>query len=176
MFDDLNKAKRKQVTDLASEFGITSEEVVAMLRSLDIVVRSHITPLTDEHVARARTRWERDKRARAAASAAKGVTKPGLPRKHRSFARRADNPDGWMAAYESGRRAAASGISRIENPIRAFNRKTYAAWFLGYDEASVEEVFSGYGDSAGVSAGDSAGVITGVSAGVIPGVSQGVVD
>ena len=43
-----------RVTDLASEFGITSEEVVAMLRSLDVVVRSHITPLTDDQVARAR--------------------------------------------------------------------------------------------------------------------------
>ncbi len=40
-----------------------------MLRSLEVVVRSHITPLTDEQVARARTRWEREKRTRAAASA-----------------------------------------------------------------------------------------------------------
>ena len=58
-----------RVTDLASEFGISSEEVVAMLRSLEVIVRSHITPLTDEQVARARTRWEREKRTRAAASA-----------------------------------------------------------------------------------------------------------
>ena len=40
-----------------------------MLRSLEVIVRSHITPLTDEQVARARTRWEREKRTRAAASA-----------------------------------------------------------------------------------------------------------
>jgi translation initiation factor IF-2 len=59
-----------RVTDLAAEFGIPSDEVVAMLRSLDVVVRSHITPLTDDQVARARTRWEREKRTRAAQSAA----------------------------------------------------------------------------------------------------------
>ncbi|MEA3245490.1 MAG: translation initiation factor IF-2 N-terminal domain-containing protein, partial [Gemmatimonadota bacterium] len=57
-----------RVTDLATEFGISSEEVVAMLRTLDVVVRSHVTPLTDDQVARARTRWEREKRTRAAQS------------------------------------------------------------------------------------------------------------
>ena len=51
-----------RVTDLATEFGISAEEVVAMLRAADVVVRSHITPLTDDQVARARTRWEREKR------------------------------------------------------------------------------------------------------------------
>ncbi|MDA1082424.1 MAG: translation initiation factor IF-2 [Gemmatimonadetes bacterium] len=59
-----------RVTDLAAEFGIASDEVVAMLRSLDVVVRSHITPLADDQVARARTRWEREKRTRAANAAA----------------------------------------------------------------------------------------------------------
>jgi translation initiation factor IF-2 len=54
-----------QVHDLASEFGIPGDEVITMLRSLDIVVRSHLTPLTDDQIARARARWEREKRARA---------------------------------------------------------------------------------------------------------------
>ena len=160
MFDDLNKAKRKQVAD--------------SWKSWDEAAARRAEEMAKEEAKQLATLHKREEELLERKM--KGVTKAGLPRKHRSFARRADNPDGWMAAYESGRRAAASGISRIENPIRAFNRKTYAAWFLGYDEASVEEVFSGYGDSAGVSAGDSAGVITGVSAGVITGVSQGVVD
>ncbi len=55
-----------RVHDLAAEFGITSDEVIAMLRSLEVVVRSHLTQLTDDQVARARARWEREKRARAA--------------------------------------------------------------------------------------------------------------
>ncbi|HEX7545658.1 MAG TPA: translation initiation factor IF-2 [Gemmatimonadaceae bacterium] len=59
-----------RVHDLAAEFGIPSEEVITMLRSLDVVVRSHLTQLTDDQVARARARWEREKRARAAKAAA----------------------------------------------------------------------------------------------------------
>ena len=62
----LNKLR---VHDLAAEFGIASDEVIAMLRSLDVVVRSHLTQLTDDQVARARARWEREKRARAAKAA-----------------------------------------------------------------------------------------------------------
>ena len=58
-----------RVHDLAAEFGITSDEVIAMLRALDVVVRSHLTQLTDDQVARARARWEREKRARAAKAA-----------------------------------------------------------------------------------------------------------
>ena len=69
-----------QVHDLASEFGIPGDEVITMLRSLDIVVRSHLTPLTDEQIARARSRWERDKRARAAKSAAPAAA-PGRRRR-----------------------------------------------------------------------------------------------
>jgi len=62
----LNKLR---VHDLAAEFGIPSDEVITMLRSLDVVVRSHLTQLTDDQVARARARWEREKRARAAKAA-----------------------------------------------------------------------------------------------------------
>jgi translation initiation factor IF-2 len=43
-----------RVHDLAAEFGIPSDEVITMLRSLDVVVRSHLTQLTDDQVARAR--------------------------------------------------------------------------------------------------------------------------
>jgi translation initiation factor IF-2 len=69
-----------QVHDLASEFGIPGDEVITMLRSLDIVVRSHLTPLTDDQIARARARWEREKRARAAKSAAPAAA-PGRRRR-----------------------------------------------------------------------------------------------
>jgi translation initiation factor IF-2 len=54
-----------RVSDLAAEFGISSDEVLGMLRAMDVVVRSHLTPLTDDQISRARTRWEREKRARA---------------------------------------------------------------------------------------------------------------
>ena len=53
------------MNDLAGEFGINADEVVALLRTMDIPVRSHISPLTDDQIARIRARWEREKRARA---------------------------------------------------------------------------------------------------------------
>jgi translation initiation factor IF-2 len=58
------------VTDMAGEFGISVDEVINLLRQMDVPVRSHMTPLSDDQVARIRARWEREKRARATAPAA----------------------------------------------------------------------------------------------------------
>ncbi len=51
-----------RIHDLAAEFGIPSEQLVGMLKELDIFVRSHLSPLKDEQVALMRARWEREKR------------------------------------------------------------------------------------------------------------------
>jgi translation initiation factor IF-2 len=51
-----------RIHDLAAEFGISSEQVMSMLKEVDIFVRSHLTPLKDEQVAMMRARWEREKR------------------------------------------------------------------------------------------------------------------
>ncbi len=56
-----------RVHDMAGEFGISSDEVMGLLRAMDVSVRSHLSLLTDEQVARVRARWEREKRARAKA-------------------------------------------------------------------------------------------------------------
>jgi translation initiation factor IF-2 len=56
-----------RVHDLAGEFGISSDEVINLLRVMDVPVRSHLSPLSDDQVARIRARWEREKRARVAA-------------------------------------------------------------------------------------------------------------
>ncbi|HEY5547748.1 MAG TPA: translation initiation factor IF-2 [Gemmatimonadaceae bacterium] len=53
-----------RVNDLVGEFGITAEEVMDLLRKMDVPVRSHLSPLTDDQVARVRVRWEREKRHR----------------------------------------------------------------------------------------------------------------
>ncbi|HEX7123173.1 MAG TPA: translation initiation factor IF-2, partial [Gemmatimonadaceae bacterium] len=53
-----------RVNDMAGEFGITAEEVIDLLRRMDVPVRSHLTVLTDDQVARVRARWEREKRLR----------------------------------------------------------------------------------------------------------------
>jgi translation initiation factor IF-2 len=49
---------------MASEFGITSDEVITLLHHMDVPVRTHLSVLTDDQVARARARWEREKRQR----------------------------------------------------------------------------------------------------------------
>jgi translation initiation factor IF-2 len=50
---------------MAGEFGISSDEVITLLRQMDVPVRSHLTLLTDDQVSRIRARWEREKRVRA---------------------------------------------------------------------------------------------------------------
>jgi translation initiation factor IF-2 len=62
-----------RVHDLAGEFGVPAEDVISVLRAIDVPVRSHLTVLTEDQVARVRARWEREKRAlkeKAAAPAA----------------------------------------------------------------------------------------------------------
>ncbi|HEU5185542.1 MAG TPA: translation initiation factor IF-2, partial [Gemmatimonadaceae bacterium] len=53
-----------RVHDLAGEFGVSSDELMSLLRQMDVPVRSHLSQLTDDQVARLRARWEREKRAR----------------------------------------------------------------------------------------------------------------
>jgi translation initiation factor IF-2 len=59
---------------MAGEFGISSDEVISLLRSMDVPVLSHLSQLTDDQVARIRARWEREKRARAERQAAPPTT------------------------------------------------------------------------------------------------------
>jgi translation initiation factor IF-2 len=63
-----------RVHDLAGEFAISADEVINLLRQMDVPVRSHLSLLTDEQVARLRARWEREKRARAEKQAAPAAT------------------------------------------------------------------------------------------------------
>ncbi|MDQ8162867.1 MAG: translation initiation factor IF-2 [Gemmatimonadota bacterium] len=54
-----------RVHDMAGEFGISADEVIGLLRQMDVPVRSHLSLLTDDQVSRIRARWEREKRVRA---------------------------------------------------------------------------------------------------------------
>jgi translation initiation factor IF-2 len=70
-----------RIHDLAAEFGISSEQLMGMLKEMDIFVRSHLTPLKDEQVSLMRARWERDKRKQK---------QPATPAKRRRAAKAAD--------------------------------------------------------------------------------------
>ena len=59
-----------KVTDMAGEFGIPTDEVMTILRQMEVPVRGPTSMLTDDQVARIRARWEREKRQRADKAAA----------------------------------------------------------------------------------------------------------
>src|SRR5437667_320790 len=65
-----NEVTTTRIHDLAAEFGISSEQLMGMLKELDIFVRSHLSPLKPEQVALMRARWEREKRKLKEAPAA----------------------------------------------------------------------------------------------------------
>ncbi|MEO5817548.1 MAG: translation initiation factor IF-2 [Gemmatimonadaceae bacterium] len=77
-----------RVTDMAVEFGIPVDEVQGLLRQMDVPVRSHLSPLTDDQVSRVRARWEREKRERAQKQAA-----PPAPARRRRGAATATAPE-----------------------------------------------------------------------------------
>jgi translation initiation factor IF-2 len=78
-----------RVTDMAVEFGIPVDEVQGLLRQMDVPVRSHLSPLTDDQVSRIRARWEREKRERAQKQAAP----PAPARRRRGAAAAAPTPE-----------------------------------------------------------------------------------
>ena len=105
------EVRRMRVYEVAQEFDVTSEALVHLLREMDIPVRSHMTLLAEEHVARLRTVLERERRlghksAEAAlehaiedAGAARAAT---MVRPHRSVARRSRSASGRKRRPRSG--------------------------------------------------------------------------
>ena len=99
-----------RVNEMAGEFGISADEVIALLRQMDIPVRSHISPLTDDQVARIRARWEREKRARAEKPAAAVAAKGGRRRSAAAPVVAAPAP---VAVAETG-----AGVDADGSPVR----------------------------------------------------------
>src|SRR6266536_2762170 len=81
-----------RIHDLAAEFGISSEQLMGMLKEMDIFVRSHLTPLKDEQVSLMRARWERDKRKQK---------QPSAPPKRRRTAKAVEPAPEPVAATEA---------------------------------------------------------------------------
>src|SRR3954469_17298010 len=51
-----------RVFEVAKELSVPAEALVQLLREMDIPVRSHMSDISDEHVARVRTWLERERR------------------------------------------------------------------------------------------------------------------
>jgi translation initiation factor IF-2 len=114
---------------MASEFGISSDDVITLLRQMDVPVRSHLTLLTDDQVARIRARWEREKRVRAE----KQTAPPARRRRGTAAAPTAATP----AAPAS---AEASGIRRRRRPAEMAGDATVATEEQEIETASPDGV------------------------------------
>ena len=62
---------KSRVHDLATEFAVPVEQLMGMLREMNIFVRSHMSALEPDQVSAVRVRWEREKRKAAEAPAPK---------------------------------------------------------------------------------------------------------
>jgi translation initiation factor IF-2 len=98
-----------RVYEVAKELNVSSDALVHLLREMDIPVRSHMTPLGDEHVARLRARLERERRhghhsTEEAIEAVIGEAAAGPRRRRR---RREDLPEGAEDTQDEAQPAAA---------------------------------------------------------------------
>jgi translation initiation factor IF-2 len=108
---------------MAGEFGISADEVIALLRQMDVPVRSHLSLLTDDQVSRIRARWEREKRVRAEKAQPAPVA---APRRRRTGAAAA--PDAPVAA-----------AAEAEAPAPAVRRRRAAEVDASAVDAAVTE-------------------------------------
>jgi len=94
-----------RIHDLAAEFGVSSEQLIGMLKEMDIFVRSHLSPLRPEQVALMRARWERDKRKQK---------EPAAPPKRRRAAKVVEPVAPVAEARPKRRRRTAAEVAAAE--------------------------------------------------------------
>src|SRR5438552_12620880 len=111
-----------RIHDLAAEFGISSEQLMGMLKEMDIFVRSHLTPLKDEQVSLMRARWERDKRKQK---------QPSAPPKRRRTAKAAEPPPAPPVAEgrPMRRRRTAAEVAAARSEERRVGEGRRARWW-----------------------------------------------
>jgi translation initiation factor IF-2 len=110
-----------RVYEVAKELDVSSEALVHLLREMDIPVRSHMSLLGDEHVARLRTVMERERRlghasADRAIEAAIEDAQAGPRRRRR---RKSDEPVAAEAIEAPESEASEEGVEAKAEPIAA---------------------------------------------------------
>jgi translation initiation factor IF-2 len=106
---------KTRVHDLAAEFGIPPEQLLGLLKDMNIFVRSHMSPLEGDQVSAVRVRWEREKRKHAAEDA---VPKKGR-RKAAPKAKAEAAPAAAAEARPSKRRRTAAEVAEHEAQAQA---------------------------------------------------------
>ncbi len=130
---------KTRVHDLAAEFGIEAEQLLGLLREMNIFVRTHMSALEADQVSKIRLRWEREKRKTAADEA---------PKKGRRTAAKAPkaaagpSTDAKKAAAKPARRsakAAAEAPAAVPEPKPARRRRTAAEVAESEAQAQAEK-------------------------------------
>ncbi|MEO8634901.1 MAG: translation initiation factor IF-2 [Gemmatimonadales bacterium] len=101
---------KTRVHDLAAEFAVSAEQLMTMLKDMNIFVRTHMSSLEDSQVSAIRVRWEREKRKLALASA------EPAPKKGRKKAVKPAEPEALVseAGKPAKRRRTAAEVAEVE--------------------------------------------------------------
>jgi translation initiation factor IF-2 len=121
---------KTRVHDLAAEFGIAPEQLLGMLKDMNIFVRSHLSALENDQVSAVRVRWEREKRKSAEEPTAK---------KGRRKAAKAEPPPPPVEAKPTKRRRTAAEVAQVEAQAQAEKAAELAALELERPMVHEEE-------------------------------------
>jgi translation initiation factor IF-2 len=103
---------KTRVHDLAAEFGISPEQLLGLLKDMNIFVRSHMSPLENDQVSAVRVRWEREKRKHAEDAAPKRGRRKAAPKV-------AEPPPAPAEARPAKRRRTAAEVAQVEAQAQA---------------------------------------------------------
>src|SRR5918994_4600975 len=109
---------KTRVHDLAAEFGVAPEQLLTMLKDMNIFVRSHMSALESDQVSAVRVRWEREKRRSA---------EEPTPKKGRRKAAKAEPAPVAAEAKPTKRRRTAAEVAQVEAQVQAEKAAELAA-------------------------------------------------
>jgi translation initiation factor IF-2 len=109
---------KTRVHDLAAEFGVAPEQLLGMLKEMNIFVRSHLSALEHDQVSAVRVRWEREKR--------KSADEPGA-KKGRRKAIKAEPAPVPVDSKPTKRRRTAAEVAEVEAQAQAEKAAEMAA-------------------------------------------------
>ena len=109
---------KTRVHDLAAEFGVAPEQLLNLLKDMNIFVRSHLSALESDQVSAVRVRWEREKR--------KSSDEPTAKKGRRKAAKPASAPV-VAEAKPAKRRRTAAEVAQVEAQVQAEKAAEMAA-------------------------------------------------
>jgi translation initiation factor IF-2 len=121
---------KTRVHDLAAEFGVAPEQLLNMLKDMNIFVRSHMSALESDQVSAVRVRWEREKR--------RSAEEPTAKKGRRKAAKAAEPAPVAAEAKPTKRRRTAAEVAQVEAQEQAEKAAELAA--LELERPVIHEV------------------------------------